>query len=77
MNPYPRCESLDSRSPVEIRHDRRGAQMNNARTFRIAQIATGDVDEAMDLVHVVRLAASPRPATVSGPLIESRSSRTA
>ena len=29
------------------------------RAFRIAQIATGDADEAMDLVHVVRSAASP------------------
>ena len=30
-----------------------------SRAFRIAQIATGDADEAMDLVHVVRSAAFP------------------
>jgi acetolactate synthase regulatory subunit len=30
------------------------------RAFHIAQIATGDADEAMHLVHVVRSAAYPR-----------------
>ncbi|MEK7236770.1 MAG: hypothetical protein AAB242_09110 [Nitrospirota bacterium] len=29
------------------------------RAFRIAQIASGDADEVLDLVHVVRSAASP------------------